>query len=111
MFIYGKSQMKTSHVLHRSFVSGMPVAVRGDGPYIYDSTGRKYLDASGGAAVSCLGHSHPRVTEAIIDQARRLAFAHTSFFTSEPMELLADFLVTRAPKGIARAGIVCDGSE
>src|SRR6185295_10816693 len=103
--------MKPGHVLHRSFTFDLPIAVRGNGPYIYDSTGRKYLDASGGAAVSCLGHNHPKITEAIINQARQLEFAHTSFFTNEPMERLADFLVTRAPKDIARAGIVCDGSE
>lgn len=103
--------MTTSRVLHRSFGSGMPVAVRGDGPYIYDSNGRRYLDASGGAAVSCLGHNHPRVTEAIVEQAKQMAFAHTAFFTNEPMERLADFLVSRAPKGIGRAGMVCGGSE
>src|SRR5437879_3976200 len=98
-------------VLHRSFSSQMPVAVSADGPYIYDRDGRRYLDASGGAAVSCLGHGHPAITKAIVDQAQKLAFAHTSFFTNEPMEDLAAFLVERAPSGIARAGIVCDGSE
>jgi hypothetical protein len=87
------------------------MAARGSGPYIYDQAGRRYLDASGGAAVSCLGHSHPRVVQAVVEQARTLPFAHTSFFTNEPLERLADFLVTRAPAGIAKAGIVCGGSE
>jgi adenosylmethionine-8-amino-7-oxononanoate aminotransferase len=89
----------------------MPVAAGGNGPYIFDTEGRKYLDASGGAAVSCLGHGHPRVTEAIIEQTRKLAFAHTSFFTNESLESLSQFLVERAPGEIHKAGIVCDGSE
>jgi adenosylmethionine-8-amino-7-oxononanoate aminotransferase len=111
VFAYGMTENRRSHVLHRSLDSDIPVAVGGNGPYIFDADGRKYLDASGGAAVSCLGHGHPRVTEAIVEQARKLAFAHTSFFTNEPLERLADFLVERAPPGIARAGILCDGSE
>src|SRR4051812_37233117 len=100
-----------SRVFHRVLSSSMPVAVRGEGPYIYDSEGRRYLDASGGAAVSCLGHSHPVVTRAIVEQAQALAFAHTSFFTSTPMEELAGFLVDHAPAAMGRAAILCDGSE
>src|SRR5436853_154886 len=75
------------------------------------SPGGSIFMVSGGAAVSCLGHGHPRVTNAIIAQARKLAFAHSSFFTNEPAEHLAQFIVERAPAGIERAGIVCDGSE
>jgi adenosylmethionine-8-amino-7-oxononanoate aminotransferase len=102
---------RTSHVLHRSFSSDLPIATGGNGPYIVDASGRKYLDASGGAAVSSIGHGHPAVTRAIAEQAQKLAFAHTSFFTNEPMERLADFLVRKAGGGFERAGIVCDGSE
>src|SRR5262249_26224435 len=111
MFTYGMTENHRSHVLHRNLTADLPVATGGIGPYIFDAQGRKYLDASGGAAVSCLGHGHPRVTQAIVEQARKLAFAHTSFFSNEPMERLAEFLVKRAPPGIAKAGIVCDGSE
>jgi len=50
-----------SHVMHRGADSALPEAVAGDGCYLIDSAGKRYLDASGGAAVSCLGHSHPRV--------------------------------------------------
>ncbi len=100
-----------SHVLHRHVAAPPPIATHGSGPYLFDQAGRRYLDASGGAAVSCLGHSHARVIEAIATQARTLAFAHTSFFTNEPLERLADFLVARAPSGIAKVGVVCDGSE
>ena len=89
----------------------MPVAKQGDGPYIIDTDGRRYIDASGGAAVSCLGHSHPRVISAIKDQVDQIAFAHTGFFTSEPAERLADHLVSLAPEGINHVYFVSGGSE
>src|SRR5581483_11532056 len=73
--------------------------------------GRRILDASGGAAVSCLGHQHPRVIEAITRQASKLAFAHTAFFTSEPAEALAETLVGHEPGGLAAAYFVSGGSE
>ena len=100
-----------SHVLHRQSRSGLPLAARGDGPYIVDSEGRRYLDASGGAAVSCLGHSHPAVIEAIKEQLDRLPYAHTGFFTNEPAERLADHLIERAPGDLDRVYFVSGGSE
>jgi adenosylmethionine-8-amino-7-oxononanoate aminotransferase len=87
------------------------VAVAGDGPYIIDAAGKRYLDACGGAAVSCLGHSPGRVHEAVKAQLDKLAWAHTSFFTSEPAEELADMLIERAPQGIDRVYFVSGGSE
>lgn len=100
-----------SHVFHRNARAVPPMAVQGDGCYILDAEGKRYLDASGGAAVSCLGHSHPRVTQAIKDQLDRIAFAHTGFFTSEPAEELADFLIARAPGDLQRVYFVSGGSE
>ncbi|QEY70235.1 aspartate aminotransferase family protein [Pseudomonas denitrificans (nom. rej.)] len=100
-----------SHVLHRSLIQSYPTAVRGDGAYLIDSEGRRYLDASGGAAVSCLGHSDAEVIEAVRRQIGTLAYAHTSFFTSEPMEELADFLIARAPAGMRSVYFVSGGSE
>jgi adenosylmethionine-8-amino-7-oxononanoate aminotransferase len=100
-----------SHVFYRQPKHDYPIAVRGEGTLIIDRDGRRYLDASGGAAVSCLGHDHPRVIEAIQAQVARLAYAHTSFFTSEPAEALADHLIERAPEGIDRVYYVSGGSE
>ena len=100
-----------SHVFHRDLKAAYPVAVSGDGPWIVDKAGKRYLDASGGAAVSCLGHRHPRVVKAIREQAGTLEFAHTAFFTSEPAEELADFLAARAPEGLGRVYFVSGGSE
>jgi adenosylmethionine-8-amino-7-oxononanoate aminotransferase len=100
-----------THVFPRHTRARPPVAARGEGAYIIDETGKRYLDGSGGAAVSCLGHSDPDVTQAIKDQADRIAFAHTGFFTSEPAERLADRLIAHAPQGIERVYFVSGGSE
>ncbi|NQV43484.1 MAG: aminotransferase class III-fold pyridoxal phosphate-dependent enzyme, partial [Rhodospirillales bacterium] len=100
-----------SHVFHRSPRSGLPIAVKGDGIFIEDAAGKRYMDASGGAAVSCLGHSDPDVVRAIKDQVDAIAFAHTSFFSSQPAEELADLLIDAAPSGIGMAYFVSGGSE
>ena len=100
-----------SHVFHRDPRLKYPVAVRGEGVYLYDKDGKRYLDASGGAAVSCLGHSDAAVVKAIQEQLGRLPFAHTSFFTNEPMEALADALIARAPKSFDKVYFVSGGSE
>ncbi|MEH3022546.1 MAG: aspartate aminotransferase family protein [Pseudomonas oryzihabitans] len=100
-----------SHVLHRSLTHSYPTAVAGDGPYLIDRDGRRYLDASGGAAVSCLGHSDQEVIAAVRRQIGTLAYAHTSFFTTEVMEELADFLIARAPAGLESVYFVSGGSE
>ena len=86
-----------SRVLHRSLRETPPKAVGGEGVWLIGEDGRRILDASGGAAVSCLGHQHPRVLEAMAQQASKLAYAHTSFFSSEPAEALADKLVGHEP--------------
>ena len=100
-----------SHVLRRSLTADQPTIVRGEGAYLIDSTGKRYLDGSGGAAVSCLGHGDPVVTEAIKTQLDKLAFAHTGFLTSEPAEALADQLIALAPGDLARVYLVSGGSE
>ena len=100
-----------THVFHRDPRLKYPVAVRGEGAYLYDRDGKRYLDASGGAAVSCLGHSDPAVIAAIQRQLEKLPFAHTSFFTNEPMEALADALIARAPKSFDKVYFVSGGSE
>jgi adenosylmethionine-8-amino-7-oxononanoate aminotransferase len=99
------------HLFGRSTHGRLPEAVAGDGCYIVDATGKRYLDGSGGAAVSCLGHSDPDVRAALHDQIDRLAFAHTGFFTTKPAEELADLLIAGAPEGIERVYLVSGGSE
>jgi adenosylmethionine-8-amino-7-oxononanoate aminotransferase len=101
----------TSHIFPRHTKSSLPIAVKGEGSYIFDDSGKSYLDASGGAAVSCLGHAHPTVIKALHRQLDELTYAHTSFFTSEQAEKLADRLCLEAPKGIDRVYLVSGGSE
>jgi adenosylmethionine-8-amino-7-oxononanoate aminotransferase len=103
--------MATTHVLHRHLRHLPPTAVSGEGMWITDSEGRRYLDASGGAAVSCLGHGHPDVLAAMHAQIDRLAYAHTSFFTTEVAERLADRLVATGPAGTSHVYLVSGGSE
>jgi hypothetical protein len=100
-----------SHVFHRQLDAPPPVAVRGDGVYVIDAEGRRYLDACGGAAVSCLGHSHPAVIAAVKRQMDELAFAYTTFFTTRAAETLADELVAHAPSGLTSVYYVSGGSE
>ena len=100
-----------SHVLHRQLATTPPRAVSASGMYIVDEQGRRFLDACGSAAVSCLGHGHPDVLAAMHAQIDRLAYAHTSFFTSEVSESLADHLVEHAPAGLDHVYFVSGGSE
>ncbi|MBC7143293.1 MAG: aspartate aminotransferase family protein [Rhodobacteraceae bacterium] len=100
-----------SHVFPRHTKAQPPVAVGGEGCYLIDASGKRYLDGSGGAAVSCLGHGDAEVTAAIKAQLDKVAFAHTGFFTSEPAEALADLLIAHAPQGIDRVYFVSGGSE
>ncbi len=100
-----------TRVFHRNPREVYPVAVRGEGAYLFDRDGKRYLDASGGAAVSCLGHSDKAVVKAIQEQLAKLPFAHTSFFSNEPMEALADALIARAPAPLQKVYFVSGGSE
>ena len=100
-----------SHIFPRHTRKTPPVATRGDGCYLFDKNGKKYLDASGGAAVSCLGHGDADIIAAVQAQVAELAFAHTGFFTSEPAEALADLLIEHAPGDLDRVYLVSGGSE
>jgi adenosylmethionine-8-amino-7-oxononanoate aminotransferase len=103
--------MQSQFVFPRHTKADLPVIAGGDGVWLIDGDGNKYLDACGGAAVSCLGHSDRSVLDAVKAQLDKIAYAHTSFFTCEPAEQLAEMLVARAPAGIARVYFVSGGSE
>jgi len=98
-------------VLYRAPQQRYPTAVSASGMRITDASGRRYLDMRGGAAVSCLGHSHPAVVAAVRQQVKTLAFAHTAFFTNEPQERLAAALTGRFGKPGARVYFLSGGSE
>ena len=100
-----------THVMHRSMSGTPPLAVSSSGNFIFDSTGNPIFDACGGAAVSSVGHGHPKVLEAMHGQIDRLAYAHSSFFTSEPAEKLADFLTSNCPGTMSHVYFTSGGSE
>ncbi len=100
-----------THILHRQLRNGLPLATGGQGAWLVGADGKRYLDGSGGAAVSCLGHAHPDVLAAMHAQIDRLAYAHTSFFSTEVAEQLADHLVDAAPEGMSHVYFVSGGSE
>ena len=100
-----------SHVFGRNTRVNPPLVKGGKGVYLHDSTGKRYLDACGGAAVSCFGHGTTAIIEAVKNQLDNIAYAHTSFFTSEPAENLASRLCDAAPEGIDRVYFVSGGSE
>ncbi len=100
-----------SHVFPRHTRSLPPRVSHGKGAYLFDESGKAYLDGSGGAAVSCLGHGDPHIEAAIKAQIDKVAFAHTGFFTSDPAEALAERLIDLAPEGLDRVYFVSGGSE
>jgi len=100
-----------TNILHRSIAHDYPLAVAGRGIRIEDAEGKSYIDASGGAAVTCLGHAHPDVLAAMHAQLDRLAYAHTSFFSTPAAEELAGHLIAHAPPGIGHVYFVSGGSE
>ena len=100
-----------SHIVHRSLQTAPPIAKRGSGIYLYDADGREIIDGSGGAAVACLGHGHPKVIEAMKAQIDTICYAHTSLFSCESAEQLADMMVGHAPGGLTHAYFCSSGSE
>lgn len=100
-----------SHVFPRHCLQGVPFASKGDGCYLYDKSGKQYLDACGGASVTNLGHNNPEILAAIDAQLKELPFAHTAFFTNEASEKLATQLVYAAPEGLSRVYFTSGGSE
>ena len=100
-----------TRILPRQIGLDLPVAVGGKGIELFDSSGRAYIDASGGAAVSCLGHGDPDVNAALHAQIDALAYTHSSFFTTDVAERLADRLIEDAPAGLSHVYFVSGGSE
>jgi len=103
--------LSARHVFYRKLNRELPTVVRAEGVYLYDSDGKRYLDACGGAMVACIGHGVAEVADAIGEQARRVAYVNGTAFTNLPAERLADVLAKRAPPGIDKAYFLSSGSE
>ena len=98
-------------VFYRGVKSTYPKASHSEGMYIFDEDGKEYLDMSGGAAVSCVGHQHPRVVEALCDQIKTMSFAHTAFFSNAPQEQLAKKLTSKFGEEGSKAYFTSGGTE
>ncbi len=99
------------HVFYRNLRKFYPTVDRGEGIYIYDTQGKQYIDGSGGAAVVGIGHGVEEVTEAMIQQAKKISFSHGSQFTSQAAIDLASKLANLSPKGLDRVYFLSGGSE
>lgn len=102
---------KQSAIFHRSLDKDYTTASSGDGVYIIHPDGSRTLDGCSGAAVSCLGHSHQAVIEAIVEQAQKFSYAHTVFFTSNPAEELASILMNQSDGAFTKVMFVSSGNE
>jgi adenosylmethionine-8-amino-7-oxononanoate aminotransferase len=102
---------KHSHVFHRKHKHAKPVVSHGQGIYLWDTTGKRYIDASGGAVVVNVGHGVAEIADAIREQAAQVAYAHATMFTSQALEELADRLATHMPMPDARLFFLCTGSD
>jgi len=96
----------SSGLFPRNFNKSYPIAVRGEGCWIISSDGRRYLDASGQAAVVSIGHGVPEIGRAMAEQSSQIAFAHTSQFHTAPAEKLAERLLALAPPNFRNGGRV-----
>lgn len=106
-----KNLVSEGYVFYRRAAHPHPQAERGEGVYLYDTEGRRYLDASGGAIVVSIGHGVRAVAEAMSEQAAQVAYAHPTMFTSRPMEEYAEALAEVTPLPDARFFPLCSGSE
>lgn len=98
-------------VFYRALDREFPMIVRGEGCWLIDDTGKRYLDACGGAYVANLGHGVSEVADAVAEQIRKVAYVNGTAFTNEPAELLAAELRTLSPKGLDYAYFLSSGSE
>jgi adenosylmethionine-8-amino-7-oxononanoate aminotransferase len=102
---------KHSHVFHRKYKFNKPAVARGEGIYLWDTEGRRYIDASGGAVVVNVGHGVTEIADAIGQQAASVAYAHASMFTSPVLEEHALRLAAHLPMDDARLFYMASGSE
>src|SRR5919197_36735 len=100
-----------SHVFYRKLGRSFPRVVRGEGCWLEDDTGRRYLDACGGAFVANLGHSNPDIADALARQARQFGYLSGTAFTHEPIEALAAELAATLPGDLDKLYFLSSGSE
>jgi len=100
-----------SRVFYRKLNVALPRIVRGQGVYLFDDRGKRYLDACGGAMVCNIGHGVPEIADALAEQARKVSYVNGTAFTNDPVEQLAELLASKTPAGVDRSYFLCSGSE
>lgn len=100
-----------TNVFYRAPNKKLMIAERGEGIYLYDAEGNKYIDGSSGAAVSNLGHGNMEIVPVVADQMAKVAFSHLSRWSSIPLEELADLIAEIAPGSLNKLYPVSGGSE
>src|SRR3990172_7727225 len=107
----GEARYPSGHVLYRRLNRGYPRIVRGEGCWLIDATGKRYLDACSGALVSSLGHGNAEVARAIGEQAARLAYVNGTAFTHDAVEELAAEVAALCADGLDRTLFLCNGGD
>jgi adenosylmethionine-8-amino-7-oxononanoate aminotransferase len=102
-------EQQPSAVLHRNIHQVPKQAVRAKGSYIFLENGQKILDATGGAAVSCLGHGNDEVNQAIMAQLNQISYCHTAFFGIKAFEELATLLVNSTGQRLTKLFVISSG--
>ena len=100
-----------SHVFYRKLHRRLPTIVKGEGVWLIDDAGKRYLDGSGGAMVANVGHGVGEIAQAIGRQAATIAYVNGTQFTNEPVEALAAMLAEKSPRGVDKAYFLSSGSE
>jgi adenosylmethionine-8-amino-7-oxononanoate aminotransferase len=106
-----KREPNQDHVFYRNLRKFYPTVSHGEGIYLYDTDGNRYIDGSGGAAVVGIGHGVREITEAMLRQAEKVSFSHGSQFTSEATVAFAERIVSLAPEGLSKVYFLSGGSE
>ena len=106
-----RNQYPDGHVLYRLLAKSFPKIVRGEGCWLYDDTGKKYLDASSGALVANLGHGNAELAKAIGEQAARVGYVNGVAFTNDAVEELATELTALTADGLDKAMFCCNGGD
>lgn len=100
-----------SHILHVNMSNSMPYIDYGSGIYLYDTTGKRYIDACSGPVACNIGHGHNDIAEAIASQAARVAYVYRSQFANEPIETFASLIADMAPGNLNRVVFATSGSD
>jgi adenosylmethionine-8-amino-7-oxononanoate aminotransferase len=106
-----KKKLSSSHIFYRNTHAKYPVISHGEGIYLFDNKGHRYIDGASGAAVVCLGHGHRRVIERLQEQAQKIAFCHLSAFSNEPVLEMSNELCKHTPEALNRVYFTSGGSE